>query len=1641
MKKNKNVMLTENKSTLFFKNKNVLIMKKLLLLTLMLTNVLFANGTTNQQQTNQNLLKKITKDNLSLREIPLDQYTSLKRVKENIDKKGNGHTKFQLTKDGVIVENHIVIAHVNGNEISMGGKVIPDFKINTNPTLTEPEANQIAIYTANVTNPIWDIEEYEILKKKVENDPNATNRPNGELVIYDGNYSYDAAQYRLAYKFQIYSIKPLSHKTIYVDAHTGIILGNIENTHNCSETCNPKQVNGTTNYNGEVNLEVCCESNVCFLDSEKGGGITVYDSEECYCSPLTCVVDENGNFTDPTANEVYSTTHQYYNFLLEVFNRKSIDDEDHPLIAFIHYGEDLNNAYWWNGGTYYGDGDGVYANSFTTADIVGHEFTHGLINHTANLNYVNESGALNESFADIFGLLLEDYINGQTDWAIGNDFMLRYSAIRNVANPNDPTLRRKYPDTYLGDNYYTGEGDNGGVHINSSIQNYWFYLLSEGGSGVNDNGYAYNIEGIGIDAAAEIAYQNLTNYLTPTSQFSDARDGAIQAAKAIFGEDSEEARQTELAWCAVGVGECNTVCNRTLDSLALRAFYFSTNGDNWDIPWDLEKSIDNWAGVTLNEFGCVVKLNAYRNNLTGILPPEIGNLSSLEELTLYQTQIGGEIPKEIEKLINLKILILHDLELVGNIPPEIGNLTQLEILDLYLNLLDGSIPPEIGQLNNLKILNLKANPLAGEIPVEIFSLINLEELNLEGLSWIDPELGLTGSILKEVGNLINLKILNLSSNNLTGVIPDEIGNLSQLEELALWSNNLQGNIPITIGQLKNIKIIALGFNGLSGPIPVELAQLDSLTHLALYRNQLTGSIPSELCDLDNLVELALSFNQLTGCYPQCFSKFCGQLEIIDNFNMSDGTGLDATWEEFCATGAGVCKPPVCNRTTDSLALRALYFATAGANWTNTWDLMQPIDTWYGITLDENGRVTCIDLDGLDDCIAANPPGNNLFGTIPPEIGNLCELKYLIIAKNDLIGSIPSEIGKLSKLETMNLSINNLTDEIPKELGNLKNLRLLNLSSNKLFGNIPSTLGYLSNLNGLYLSYNQLTGSIPVELENLSELKFLYLIHNQLSGKIPQQISNLTKISILALNNNELSGAIPVEFENLSELKSLHLGDNQLTGNIPSSFSGLSNLYRLWVSGNYLSGCYHSDLFDLLCDQLPNSSYFDGYRIMDGNKDISSGNNFDATWEEFCATKAGVCVDDFVLPGDFNNDGCLSYLDILIWGLAEGNTGPAREMPTNNFEPQLADDWEAEVNGVNGKHQDANGDGVVNEADLYVFVDNYTAQENRCGQNEASRMDDFLNFISIKEVGNQKIDGTTKRQKTYEIYIESKIENQKVSLHGLELGLTFKEFTIHSVDLDASNFNAEVDTVTSLEGLTYRFAITRTDNGSSIFDINIPAAILIVTIDDVESGEERTVDEIVSSGSMIDPGAGIHPMALQGASTFIVSDNEVEENNYSMDVVRSPSKGIVEVYVNTNNGVDKFIYQAKPGAEECESNITQELIDDCTVKISDGCSINETIFVESSKCPNDIYPPNDDSFNVHPNPATSYTKLILKSEHCNQQIQSIEIFDVTGYLVKIIQPNKQGDCNYKVDVNDLSTGIYFINMLSGDRILNGKFMKQ
>ncbi|MFT4522847.1 MAG: gliding motility-associated-like protein, partial [Bacteroidia bacterium] len=183
--------------------------------------------------------------------------------------------------------------------------------------------------------------------------------------------------------------------------------------------------------------------------------------------------------------------------------------------------------------------------------VCGHEVSHAVTTNTAGLIYSYESGALNESFSDIFGNAIEFYADStQFNWRIGEDIITSGNGIRNMANPNT----HGDPDTYKGTYWRTGSGDNGGVHTNSGVQNFWFYLLTEGGSGTNDNGSTYSVDSLGIHKAGQIAYRNLTTYLTRSSNYAEARYYAIQSAVDLYGSCSKEVIATTNAWYAVGVG-------------------------------------------------------------------------------------------------------------------------------------------------------------------------------------------------------------------------------------------------------------------------------------------------------------------------------------------------------------------------------------------------------------------------------------------------------------------------------------------------------------------------------------------------------------------------------------------------------------------------------------------------------------------------------------------------------------------------------------------------------------------------------------------------------------------------------------------------------------------------------------------------------------------------------------------------------------------------------------------------------------------------------------------------------------------------------------------------------------------------------
>ncbi|TVZ58746.1 putative secreted protein (Por secretion system target) [Flavobacteriaceae bacterium MAR_2010_105] len=332
----------------------------------------------------------------------------------------------------------------------------------------------------------------------------------------------------------------------------------------------------------------------------------------------------------------------------------------------------------------------------------------------------------------------------------------------------------------------------------------------------------------------------------------------------------------EITWTF----DCFPPSQNSPDYDALIAFYHATGGPDWfdnhnwlnpDVP------LNKWNGIDIDGNNRVRALSLTENNLTGSLPPEIGDLENVEWFFFGRNSLTGEIPDQLWSLPNLEGIMLFYNQLTGTLTPAIENAKNLFALSLVRNNMTGSIPVEIGALPNLEVLALASNNLSGSIPSELGNLSNLYVLQLWGNN-------LSGNLPPELGNLSNLGRLYISNNKFTGAIPDTFGNLTNLEELELFDNKLSGSIPKELGNLTNLSSLLLGQNNLEGEIPPELGNLSNLKKLYLSYGNLTGEIPPELGNLNNLEDfLYISNNNLTGEIP----SELGNLNKLINLNFQN----------------------------------------------------------------------------------------------------------------------------------------------------------------------------------------------------------------------------------------------------------------------------------------------------------------------------------------------------------------------------------------------------------------------------------------------------------------------------------------------------------------------------------------------------------------------------------------------------------------------------------------------------------------------------------------------------------------------------------------------------------------------------------
>ncbi len=419
------------------------------------------------------------------------------------------------------------------------GQVIPNLDDKNIPASASISAEQAeTIAKADIEKEIGKVKSYDGVKK--------------DLFVYekDGNYY-------LAYLVKASISKPApGYWHYFVDATNGNVIEKYNAVDNITGF-------GYGVLGARQSFEIAQDTKTGqfnLFDGKRGQGVHTFDAEnmdENWFNLFSQILGYTGEeveskskfFEDKAAVDAHVNAGKVYDYYKKTFNRNSFDDKGAKLISTVHVGESWNNAAWNGVQMMYGDGDGkTFIPLSAGLDVIGHELTHAVTEHTANLVYKNESGALNESLSDIMGVMVE-----KKDWDLGADIYTPDKpgdALRSLKDPasipNPLKPSEGYPDHYS--KRYTGTADNGGVHINSSINNKAAYLVSEGG-----DHYGVKVTGVGREATEKIYYRALTKYLTANSDFKMMRQAALQSAEDLYGKNSKAVQAVTKAYDAVGV--------------------------------------------------------------------------------------------------------------------------------------------------------------------------------------------------------------------------------------------------------------------------------------------------------------------------------------------------------------------------------------------------------------------------------------------------------------------------------------------------------------------------------------------------------------------------------------------------------------------------------------------------------------------------------------------------------------------------------------------------------------------------------------------------------------------------------------------------------------------------------------------------------------------------------------------------------------------------------------------------------------------------------------------------------------------------------------------------------------------------------
>ncbi|PYD94851.1 M4 family metallopeptidase [Bacillus cereus] len=470
----------------------------------------------------------------------MEEYFEIVREEEDAEAETT-HVKLIEKYNGVPVygSDQTIALDKNNNVKAFFGQVIPNLENKNIPStakISEKEAVNIA--KAGIEKEMGKVDNYDGIKK--------------DLYIYEKD-----GEYYLSYVIKASVSKPEpGYWHYFIDATNGKVI----NKYNAVDHMTGF---GYGVLGNKQSFEIVQNGKTGFFhlfDGKRGNGVHTFDSRDLdkqFHDSTSHGLGYTGyeikskfkSFEDKAGVDAHVNAEKVYDYYKKTFNRNSYDNKGAKLRSVVHVGKNWNNAGW--NGVYmsYGDGDGKMFIPFSASlDVVAHELTHAVTEHTANLEYQDESGALNESLSDIFGVMVDrdDWETGEDIYTpdIAGDAMRSLSDPSSIPNPLDPTMG--YPDHYR--HYYPTPYDNGGVHINSSINNKAAYLMSEGGWH-----FGVEVNGVGREATEKIYYRALTKYLTAKSNFKMMRQAALLAAEDLYGKNSKEVQAVTKAYDAVGI--------------------------------------------------------------------------------------------------------------------------------------------------------------------------------------------------------------------------------------------------------------------------------------------------------------------------------------------------------------------------------------------------------------------------------------------------------------------------------------------------------------------------------------------------------------------------------------------------------------------------------------------------------------------------------------------------------------------------------------------------------------------------------------------------------------------------------------------------------------------------------------------------------------------------------------------------------------------------------------------------------------------------------------------------------------------------------------------------------------------------------